>query len=36
VAEANEHVLSFDWADVARQVGNVYEELLRTLTLRSG
>ena len=36
VAEANEHVLSFDWADVARQVGDVYEELLRTLALRSG
>src|SRR5439155_11895221 len=24
VAEASEHVLSFDWADVARQVGEVY------------
>ena len=36
VAEANEHVLSFDWADVARQVGEVYEELARSVTLRSG
>jgi len=26
VAEASEHVLSFDWADVARQVGGVYAE----------
>jgi len=26
VAEANEHVLSFDWADVARQVAEVYGE----------
>jgi glycogen synthase len=24
VAEASEHVLSFDWADVARQVARVY------------
>jgi len=29
VAEAQEHVLSFDWADVAAQVGNVYESLAR-------
>jgi glycogen synthase len=36
VAEASEHVLSFDWADVARQVGEVYEELVRPLSLRSG
>jgi glycogen synthase len=36
VAEASEHVLSFDWADVARQVGAVYEELPRPLSLRSG
>ena len=28
VAEASEHVLSFDWADVARQVGAVYRELV--------
>jgi hypothetical protein len=28
VAEANEHVLSFDWADVARQVATVYRELV--------
>jgi len=26
VAEASEHVLSFDWADVARQVAGVYRE----------
>jgi glycogen(starch) synthase len=26
VAEASEHVLSFDWADVSRQVAAVYEE----------
>jgi glycogen synthase len=36
VAEAGEHVLSFDWADVARQVGEVYEELPRPVSLRSG
>ena len=36
VAEASEHVLSFDWADVARQVGEVYTELVRPLSLRSG
>jgi glycogen synthase len=36
VAEASEHVLSFDWADVARQVGAVYEELPRPVSLRSG
>lgn len=28
VAEAGEHVLSFDWADVARQTQDLYEELL--------
>jgi glycogen(starch) synthase len=27
VAEASEHVLSFDWADVARQVAGVYAEV---------
>ena len=27
VAEASEHVLSFDWADVARQVAAVYSEV---------
>ncbi len=27
VAEASEHVLSFDWADVARQVAGVYSEV---------
>jgi glycogen synthase len=36
VAEASEHVLSFDWADVARQVDAVYEDLPRTASLRSG
>jgi len=36
VTEASEHVLSFDWADVARQVGAVYEELGRPASLRSG
>ena len=35
VAEASEHVLSFDWADVARQVGEVYTELVRPLSLRN-
>ena len=29
VAEASEHVLSFDWADVARQVASVYSEVTR-------
>ena len=27
VAEASEHVLGFDWADVARQVSGVYDEV---------
>ena len=27
VAEASEHVLTFDWADIAAQAGEVYEEL---------
>jgi glycogen synthase len=27
VAEASEHVLTFDWADVARQVAGVYAEV---------
>src|SRR5215210_6627075 len=31
VAEASEHVLSFDWADVARQVAGVYEEVADAL-----
>jgi glycogen synthase len=30
VAEASEHVLSFDWGDVARQVGDVYSEVARS------
>ena len=29
VAEAREHVLRFDWAEVARQTHGVYEEMLR-------
>ena len=29
VAEASEHVLRFDWADVAQQTAAVYEDLLR-------
>jgi glycogen(starch) synthase len=28
VAEASEHILSFDWADVARRTGEVYDELV--------
>jgi glycogen(starch) synthase len=27
VAEAQEHVLTFDWADVARQAAGVYREV---------
>jgi hypothetical protein len=27
VAEATEHVLSFDWADIATQASEVYAEL---------
>ena len=30
VAEASEHVLTFDWADVARQARSVYAELTRS------
>ena len=30
VAEASEHVLRFDWADVARQTADVYAGLVRT------
>lgn len=33
IAEASEHVLSFDWADVARQTGELYGE---TIAARSG
>ena len=29
VAEASEHVLSFDWADIARQVADVYADSLQ-------
>ena len=32
VAEASEHVLTFDWADVAEQVAAVYAELVRDPT----
>jgi len=28
VAEASEHVLTFDWADVARQAAELYTEAL--------
>jgi glycogen(starch) synthase len=28
VAEAGEHVLRFDWADVARQTGAVYDAVI--------
>jgi glycogen(starch) synthase len=36
VAEASEHVLTFDWGDVARQVGAIYGEVVRRPSLRSG
>jgi glycogen(starch) synthase len=29
VAEASEHVLTFDWADIAAQVGEIYADLAR-------
>jgi glycogen(starch) synthase len=32
VAEASEHVLRFDWADVARQTAGVYEALAASRT----
>jgi glycogen(starch) synthase len=35
VAEASEHVLTFDWADVARQVDEVYAEVLGGETSRA-
>jgi glycogen(starch) synthase len=28
VAEAREHVLTFDWADIARRTAALYEDLL--------
>ena len=28
VAEASEHILGFDWADVARRTAEVYAELV--------
>jgi glycogen(starch) synthase len=33
VAEASEHVLSFDWADVAKQVAALYRDAARTAAL---
>jgi glycogen(starch) synthase len=35
VAEASEHVLTFDWADVAEQAAAVYRELTATRVTRS-
>ena len=35
VAEASEHVLTFDWSDVARQVNGVYRELSAAFALDS-
>ena len=35
VAEASEHVLTFDWADVARQVGALYDETVAAWPLVS-
>ena len=29
VAEASEHVLRFDWADIARQTAEIYGDLRR-------
>jgi glycogen synthase len=36
VAEASEHVLGFDWADVARQVAGVYEDVVGANAARAG
>jgi glycogen(starch) synthase len=36
VAEASEHVLTFDWADVARQTHEVYAELVATRRTSAG
>jgi glycogen(starch) synthase len=37
VTEASEHVLRFDWSDVARQTAEVYEDLLgSSIRPRSG
>jgi glycogen(starch) synthase len=33
VAEASEHVLSFDWADVAKQVAALYREAAQTMAV---
>jgi glycogen(starch) synthase len=34
VAEASEHILSFDWADVARRTADVYARLVRARALQ--
>jgi glycogen(starch) synthase len=34
VAEASEHVLTFDWGDVARQVSGVYREVVQPAPVR--
>jgi glycogen(starch) synthase len=36
VAEASEHVLRFDWADVARQTADVYAGLVRARVPANG
>jgi glycogen(starch) synthase len=36
VAEASEHVLSFDWSDVVRQVRGIYLDVCESATRRSG
>ncbi|MDX6716164.1 MAG: hypothetical protein QOH30_2722, partial [Baekduia sp.] len=36
VAEASEHVLRFDWSDVARQTSEVYASLLQAAPVRAG
>jgi glycogen(starch) synthase len=33
IAQASEHVLRFDWADIARQTADVYGELRRGLAV---
>ena len=35
VAEASEHVLSFDWADVATQVADVYRDVTPEAAIRA-
>jgi glycogen(starch) synthase len=36
VAEAREHVLRFDWAEVARQTASLYTEMATPATTRGG